>query len=228
MLYELYNAHRKGEKGWTAAIGAVFNLRSDALRPEGWTSADAAGLPIFPLLARYPEVASGQIDHALRVTVPETQRGYIHPATHFASEQLEPEPAADGPAPAPEGELQPRGLPRRVAGDPRSAEALRADRRRQRLAVVHHRRAQPAAGTTKTSNRSSRSPARNSKRSKAARSCTAEPAREGRRLNRAGSPVLGLRRWRRLDRRGSLGRRRCDGRGCTGAAGATGACAATG
>jgi hypothetical protein len=88
-LYELYKAHRKGT-GWTAASGAVFNLRSDALRPEGWTSADAAGLPIFPLLARYPEVASGHIDHALRVTVPATQNGYIHPATHFASSSSNP------------------------------------------------------------------------------------------------------------------------------------------
>jgi len=84
-LYELYDAHRSG-KGWAAASGAVFNLRSDALRPEGWTSADAAGLPIFPLLARYPEVARGRIDHALRVTVPETQMGYLHPATHYASD----------------------------------------------------------------------------------------------------------------------------------------------
>jgi hypothetical protein len=89
-LYELYKAHYKGAAGWTAASGAVFNLRSDALRPEGWTSADAAGLPIFPLLARYPEVAAGQIDHALRVTVPETQNGYIHPATHFASASSNP------------------------------------------------------------------------------------------------------------------------------------------
>jgi hypothetical protein len=84
MLYEMYKAH-DGARGWRAASGAVFNLRSDALRPEGWTSADAAGLPVFPLLARYSEVATGQIDHALRVTVPDTQAGYIHPATHFAS-----------------------------------------------------------------------------------------------------------------------------------------------
>jgi hypothetical protein len=83
-LYEMYDAQREGS-GWSASNGAVFNLRSSALRPEGWTSADAAGLPIFPLLVRYPEVAAGQIDHALRVTVPETQAGYIHPATHFAS-----------------------------------------------------------------------------------------------------------------------------------------------
>jgi hypothetical protein len=89
MDYELYKAKRKGA-GWVAASGAVFNLRSDALRPEGWTSADAAGLPIFPLLARYPEVSSGQIDHALRVTVPSTQNGYIHPATHYASSSSNP------------------------------------------------------------------------------------------------------------------------------------------
>jgi hypothetical protein len=84
-LYELYNAHPT-RSGWEAGSGAVFNLRSTRLRPEGWTSADAAGLPIFPLLVRYDEVRSGQIDHALRVTVPRTQRGYIHPATHFASD----------------------------------------------------------------------------------------------------------------------------------------------
>jgi len=88
-LYEMYDAHRT-KRGWSAASGAVFDLRSEALRPEGWTSADAAGLPIFPLLARYPEVAAGAIDHALRVTVPETQRGYIHPATHFASSSEDP------------------------------------------------------------------------------------------------------------------------------------------
>lgn len=88
-LYELYNARRAGA-GWEAGSGAVFNLRSNALRPEGWTSADAAGLPIFPLLARYPEVSAGAIDHALRVTVPRTQRGYIHPATHFASSSSDP------------------------------------------------------------------------------------------------------------------------------------------
>jgi hypothetical protein len=83
-LYELYSARRKGA-GWEAGSGAVFNLRSNALRPEGWTSADAAGLPIFPLLARYPQVREGRIDHALRVTVSRTQAGYIHPATHLAS-----------------------------------------------------------------------------------------------------------------------------------------------
>jgi hypothetical protein len=90
MLYEMWDAHRT-KKGWDAGSGAVFNLRSTELRPEGWTSADAAGLPIFPLLARYPEIAAtGEIDHALRVTVPKTQAGYIHPATHYASDSTNP------------------------------------------------------------------------------------------------------------------------------------------
>jgi hypothetical protein len=89
-LYELYNAQRAAT-GWEAGSGAVFDLRSNALRPNGWTSADAAGLPIFPLLVRYPEVQAGQIDHALRVTVARTQAGFIHPATHFASSSSDPD-----------------------------------------------------------------------------------------------------------------------------------------
>ncbi len=84
MLYELYHAEYNGE-GWDAGSGAVFDLTSNELRPEGWTSADAAGLPIFPGLVRYDEVAAGEINHALRFTVSETQRGYILPATHWAS-----------------------------------------------------------------------------------------------------------------------------------------------
>jgi hypothetical protein len=84
LLYEIGNSYKSSE-GWTAGCGAVWNLNSNALRPEGWTSADAAGLPIFPGLVRYDEVASGQINHALRFTVDRSFRGYIHPATHFAS-----------------------------------------------------------------------------------------------------------------------------------------------
>jgi hypothetical protein len=82
-LYELYGAYRTTH-GWRAKSGAVFNLRSNALRPAGWTSADAAGLPILPGLVRASEVGAGHIDHALRFTVSTTQRGYIHPATHQA------------------------------------------------------------------------------------------------------------------------------------------------
>ncbi len=82
-LYEMYNARQRGS-GWDAASGAVFNLGSNALRPDTWTSADAAGLPILPGLVRYDEVAAGVINHALRFTVDETQNGFIHPATHQA------------------------------------------------------------------------------------------------------------------------------------------------
>jgi hypothetical protein len=85
-LWELYDAHPlDGGRSWHAGSGATWDLRSNALRPDGWTSADAAGLPIFPGLARYDEVASGTVAHALRFTARRTQRGYIHPATHFAS-----------------------------------------------------------------------------------------------------------------------------------------------
>jgi hypothetical protein len=88
-LFELFHAQRAG-LGWEAESGAVFNLRSNALRPDGWTSADAAGLPIMPLLVRYDEVRAGRIDHALRMTVQRTQKGFIHPATHFASSSTDP------------------------------------------------------------------------------------------------------------------------------------------
>ena len=83
-LFELYDAHWRGS-GWDAASGANWNLGSNQLRPLGWTSADAAGLPILPGLARYGEVRNGAINHALRFTVAQTQRGYILPATHYAS-----------------------------------------------------------------------------------------------------------------------------------------------
>jgi hypothetical protein len=68
----------------------VFDLRSNALRPAGWTSADAAGLPIFPGLARYDEVARGVIDHALRFTAARTRRAYVYPARHDASSSDDP------------------------------------------------------------------------------------------------------------------------------------------
>jgi hypothetical protein len=82
-LFELFAAQREGA-GWTAGSGAVFDLRSNALRPDGWTSADAAGLPILPGLARRDEADAGAIRHALRITVPRTSDAYIHPATHAA------------------------------------------------------------------------------------------------------------------------------------------------
>jgi hypothetical protein len=84
--YELYDAHPPADgRPWTAGSGAIFHLRSDRLRPAGWTSADAAGLPILPGLARYGEVRAGAIDHALRFTAPCTAARYIYPARHEAS-----------------------------------------------------------------------------------------------------------------------------------------------
>ena len=84
-LYELYRAFRQGDGSWNADSGAAYDLTSNALRPAGWTSADAAGLPIFPGLVRYDEVAAGFIGHAIRFTAPTTQRAYVWPARHFAS-----------------------------------------------------------------------------------------------------------------------------------------------
>jgi hypothetical protein len=84
-LYELYSAYPKnGGKSWKAGSGAVWSLKSNALRPAGWTSADAAGLPIYPGLARYDEVAKGEITHALRFTAPRTRNEYVYPAHHQA------------------------------------------------------------------------------------------------------------------------------------------------
>jgi len=90
-LYELFNAWPAAGDDWTAGSGAIFNLTTNALRPDGWTSADAAGLPILPGLVRYDEVVEqGVILHALRFTVDTTQRAYIHPATHAASSVTDP------------------------------------------------------------------------------------------------------------------------------------------
>ena len=85
LLYELYRAFPQGDGSWNADSSAVWDLRSNNLRPFGWTSTDAAGLPVFPGLARYDEVAAGEITHALRFTVPTTRRAYVLPATHWAS-----------------------------------------------------------------------------------------------------------------------------------------------
>jgi hypothetical protein len=88
-LYELFALYPKGG-GWTAGSGAVWNLKSNAVRPSGWTSADAAGLPIFPGLARYDEVARGLIDHALRFTASRTRKQFVYPARHYASSSDDP------------------------------------------------------------------------------------------------------------------------------------------
>ena len=84
MLYEFWQA-KKTDGGWTASQASIFNLKTNQLRPDGWTSADAAGLPIFPAVVRYDELKRGMVEHAMRVTVQRTRRAYVAPATHFAS-----------------------------------------------------------------------------------------------------------------------------------------------
>jgi hypothetical protein len=88
-LYELGGLERRGGR-WHAWAGATWSLRSNRVRPAGWTSADAAGLPIFPGLARYDEVRRGVIDHALRFTVQRSRRAYLYPARHYASDLTDP------------------------------------------------------------------------------------------------------------------------------------------
>ena len=95
-LYELYAAV-KGSSGWHAGSGAIWNLGSNKLRPAGWTSADAAGLPIFPGLVRYSEVAAGAIRHAIRFTAPRTCAGYVYPARHEAGSGSCTGPGANPP-----------------------------------------------------------------------------------------------------------------------------------
>jgi hypothetical protein len=88
-LHEFYQG-RRTDAGWQATSVATFDLRSNKLRPDGWTSSDAAGLPVFPAVVRYDEVAAGMVEHAMRFTVRRTRRAYVYPATHFASRQTDP------------------------------------------------------------------------------------------------------------------------------------------
>lgn len=90
LLYELFHVVPDPVVGWRAGSGAIFDLSRNHYRPLGWTSADAAGLPIFPGLVRYDEVKAGAIRHALRFTVARTQRAYVFPARHFASRSSDP------------------------------------------------------------------------------------------------------------------------------------------
>jgi hypothetical protein len=89
-LYELFRAFRR-DSGWEADQVSVFDLTSNKLRPDGWTSADAAGLPIMPAAVRFEECERGMVNHALRVTARRTRRAYVHPATHFASRLDDPD-----------------------------------------------------------------------------------------------------------------------------------------
>jgi hypothetical protein len=88
MLYEFYQL-RKTDAGWQAAQSSVFDLKSNKLRPDGWTSADAAGLPIFPAVVRHDELKRSMVEHAMRVTVVKTRKAYVYPATHHASRRTD-------------------------------------------------------------------------------------------------------------------------------------------
>ena len=89
LLHEFWQA-RKTDAGWEASQASTFDLKSNKLRPERWTSSDAAGLPIFPAIARYDEIARGMVRHAMRFTVRRTRRAYVYPATHWASKLEDP------------------------------------------------------------------------------------------------------------------------------------------
>jgi hypothetical protein len=90
LLHEVFDARPDGAGGWTGGSGAVWNLNSNGMRPQGWTSADAAGMPILPGLVRYEEVAAGRIEHAIRMTVPQTQSSYVWPASHHSGSGGDP------------------------------------------------------------------------------------------------------------------------------------------
>ena len=87
-LYEFYRL-RKKDSGWEASCTATFDLKSNKMRPDGWTSTDAAGLPIFPATIRYDELKRGMVEHAMRFTVKRSRKAYVYPATHFASRLTE-------------------------------------------------------------------------------------------------------------------------------------------
>ncbi|MEQ8224868.1 MAG: hypothetical protein ABRQ37_21290 [Candidatus Eremiobacterota bacterium] len=86
ILYELYCTVKQSDGSWHAGSGAIFDLKSNTLRPDRWTSADAAGLPILPGLVRYDEIEGGEIRHAIRFTAPQTRKAYLWPARHYASD----------------------------------------------------------------------------------------------------------------------------------------------
>lgn len=88
MLYEFYQG-RKTDDGWQAACEATFDLKSNKLRPDGWTSSDAAGLPVFPAVIRFDECERGLVAHAMRFTVQRSRKAYVYPATHHASRRTE-------------------------------------------------------------------------------------------------------------------------------------------
>ena len=143
-LYEFWQS-RKTDAGWQASNEATFDLKTGALRPERWTSSDAAGLPIFPAVVRYDEGERGLVDHAMRFTVRRTRRGYVLPATHWASPHFDKSFPRMGERFRLKASFDTSGLPEARPRHPRGPEEVRdaGGRQRQRVADVHL--ARPAA-----------------------------------------------------------------------------------
>ena len=144
-LYELFAAYPNPDGSWRAGSGAIFDLDSNALRPAGWTSADAAGLPILPGLVRYEEVVAGEIPHALRFTAPQTRNAFIWPARHKASSLA----GTNYPPMGQRFRLKASvdiSLRSQCAGDPAGAEEVRHVSGQQRQQLVLERRTRSALG----------------------------------------------------------------------------------
>ena len=140
-LYELYDSHELKNDNWNAGSGAVWNLLADETRPYTWTSADAAGLPIFPGLARYDEVAAGAINHALRFTLQYSEAAFTPPASHWAANSTNQYAAPMGMRMRLKASLRHLRLSPAIAGDSARAPAIRHDHGRQRQLHLHQRRA---------------------------------------------------------------------------------------
>ena len=144
-LYELYRSFQKG-RGYSGDSGSVFDLGMALIgqRPDGWTSADAAGLPIFPGLVTKEEVDSGVIDHAIRITFDETRKAYYPPATHYASDSCDASLPAMGERLRLKAGYDISQFERRRESRRDGAQAVRRDRRRQRLQLLHLGLGRPA------------------------------------------------------------------------------------
>ena len=146
-IYELYRGFpRRSKHRWDADVGVIWDTRSAGLRPEGFTSADAAGLSVFAGLIRFDEVKDGEIDHAIRVTFDTTRDAWVHPASHCAGSTASANAPPMGMRFRMKSRLRHLGLHRSGAGDRRGDEALRLLQRRQRLELVLPGQLRPALG----------------------------------------------------------------------------------
>ena len=147
MLYEFY-AGRKTAAGWTAMQASIFDLKSNKLRPDGWTSSDAAGLPIFPSIIRFDEVERGMVEHAMRFTVRNSRQAYVYPATHYASSKTDINLPRMGERFRLRADFDISGLLAAPTGHPEGTQEVRNVRGRQRRRLANLGRArQPDQGS---------------------------------------------------------------------------------